>query len=96
VVHFGYRWPIVPEAVVEEMRATVGADQVHVIRDDLQPGETVQIAGGAFHGLRAVVTRVMPSRERAAVLLEFLGQQTSVELALESIIREGDSRQGIL
>jgi transcriptional antiterminator RfaH len=96
VVHFGHRWPIVPDAVVAEMRAAVGPDQVHVIREDLRPGETVQIAGGVFHGLRAVVTRVMPSQERAAVLLEFLGRQTTVELALESVIREGDGRQSIL
>jgi transcriptional antiterminator RfaH len=96
VVHFGHRWPIIPDAVVEEMQAAVPSDEVHVIREDLRPGETVQIAGGVFHGLRALVTRVMPSQERAAVLLEFLGQQTTVELALESIIREGDGRQGIL
>ena len=96
VVHFGHRWPVIPDAVVQEMQATVGSDEVHVIHEDLQPGETVQIAGGVFHGLRALVTRVMPSQERAAVLLEFLGQQTTVELALESIIREGDGRQGIL
>ena len=96
VVHFGHRWPMIPDAVVEEMRATVGPEEVHVIREDLRPGENVQIAGGVFHGLRAVVTRVMPSQERAAVFLEFLGRQTTVELALESIIRDGDSREGIL
>jgi transcription antitermination factor NusG len=96
VVHFGHRWPVIPDRVVEEMRATVGPDQVHVIREDLQPGETVEIAGGAFHGLRALVTRVMPSQKRAAVLLEFLGQQTTVELSLESIIREGGGRKSIL
>jgi transcriptional antiterminator RfaH len=96
VVHFGDRWPMVPDGVVEELRATVGADQVHVIGEDLHPGESVQIAGGAFHGLRAVVTRVMPSRERVAVLLEFLGRQTTVELGLETVVREGDSRGQIL
>ena len=96
VVHFGDRWPIVPEAVIEELRATVGGDEVHVVREELRPGETVQIAGGAFHGLHAVVTRVMPSRERVAVLLEFLGRQTTVELALASVVREGDGRGNIL
>jgi transcriptional antiterminator RfaH len=96
VVHFGDRWPVVPDGVIAELRATVGADQVHVIRDELQPGEVVQIAGGVFHGLQAVVTRVMPSRERVAVLLEFLGQQTTVELPGESVIREGDERRLVL
>ena len=96
VVHFGDRWPVVPEAVIEELRATLGADQVHVVGDELRPGESVRIAGGAFHGLQAVVTRVMPSRERVAVLLEFLGQQTTVELAGEALIREGDERKRML
>ena len=96
VVHFGDRWPIVPEAVIEELRATIGAGQVHVIDEDLHPGESVQIAGGVFHGLRAVVTRVMPSRERVAVLLEFLGRQTSVELPSAALIRDMDERKLVL
>jgi transcription antitermination factor NusG len=96
VVHFGDRWPIVPETVIEELRATVGADNVHVIREELRPGETVQIAGGVFHGLRAVITRVMPSRDRVAVLLEFLGQQTTVELPGGAVVREGDERRLVL
>jgi transcriptional antiterminator RfaH len=96
VVHFGDRWPIVPEAVIEELRASIGADQVHVIREELRPGEAVQIAGGVFHGLRAVVTRVMPSRERVAVLLEFLGRQTSVELPSAALIRDMDERKLVL
>src|SRR5437879_3119452 len=78
VVHFGSQWPTIPDVVVDELRATVGADEVHVIREDLQPGETVEISGGAFHGLQAVVARVVPGRERVAVLLEFLGRQTRV------------------
>ena len=96
MVHFGDRWPIVPEAVVEELRATVEADRVHVIREELQPGEAVQIAGGVFHGLRAVVIRVMPSRERVAVLLEFLGRQTTVELPGGAVIRDLDERKLVL
>jgi len=96
VVHFGNRWPIVPEAVIEELRAAVGADQVHVVRDAPRPGESVRIAGGVFHGLQAVVTRVMPSRERVAVLLEFLGQQTTVELPGEALIRDGNERKRVL
>lgn len=96
VVHFGDRWPIVPEAVIEELRASLGADRVHVIHEKLQPGQAVQIAGGVFHGLRAVVTRVMPSRERVAVLLEFLGRQTTVELPDEAVIRDMDERKLVL
>jgi transcriptional antiterminator RfaH len=96
VVHFGGRWPVVPDSAIEELRLVLGGDRVHVIPEELQPGEAVRVAGGAFHGLRAVVTRVMPSRERVAVLLEFLGRQTTVELAQEALIREQDQRRLIL
>jgi transcriptional antiterminator RfaH len=96
IVHFGEHWPAIPDAVVEELRATVGADEVHVIHTELQPGETVEISGGAFHGLSAVVTRVMPSRQRVAVLLEFLGRQTMAEVAAEAVVRERDGRRGVL
>jgi transcriptional antiterminator RfaH len=92
VVHFGEQWPAIPDPVIEELRTTVGAEHVHVIREELQPGEAVQISGGEFHGLSAVVTRVMPSRQRIAVLLEFLGRQTAVELACDAVVREEDER----
>jgi transcriptional antiterminator RfaH len=96
VVHFGSQWPAIPDAVIDELRATVGAEQVHIVETELQPGEVVAISGGAFHGLKAVVTRVMPGRERVAVLLDFLGRQTMVELAAEAVVREGDERKRLL
>ncbi len=96
VVHFGGRWPIVPPQVVEGLKANLGREPVHVIRQELEPGEAVQIAGGVFHGLHAVITRVMPSRERVAVLLEFLGRQTTVELSRESVVREANERALVL
>jgi len=96
VVHFGDRWPVIPDVVVEELRQALGSEAVHVIPDDVQPGEPVQIAGGAFHGLRAVITRVIPGRQRVAVLLEFLGRQTTVELPKEAVIRAMDERKRVL
>jgi len=80
VVHFGDRWPTVPEAAIAELQAAMAGEDVRVIENTLQPGDAVHIADGPMHGLQAVVTRVMPSRQRAAVLLDFLGRQTSVEV----------------
>ena len=96
IVHFGQQWPTIPEAVIDELRSRIGAEEVYTLRDDFRPGEDVHISGGAFHGLRAVVTRVMPARERVAVLLEFLGRQTMVEVAKQAVIRQEDERRRIL
>src|SRR5260370_4007080 len=68
VLHFGDRWPAIPAGGIEDLRATVGADQVHVIMAELHPGETVVISVGAFDGLEGGVTRLVPGRERVAGL----------------------------
>ena len=93
VVHFGPQWPAIPGAVIEELRSVVSAEKVHVIGEGPQPGETVRIAGGIFHGLEGLVTRVMPGRQRVAVLLEFLGRQTAVELGGEAVVREDERKR---
>jgi len=81
VVHFGQRWPTIPDAVIAELQAAMGGQGLRQIEEALQPGDLVQVAGGPMHGLEAVVTRVMPGRQRVAVLLDFLGRQTMVELS---------------
>jgi transcriptional antiterminator RfaH len=87
VVHFGSRWPIIPDAVIAELRAGVGQEELRVVGETLEPGEEVQISGGAFHGLQGVVSRVMPARARVAVLLEFLGRQSAVEVASDAVVK---------
>lgn len=93
IVHFGDQWPTVPSRVIEELRAVIGADQVHVVQEELRPGDTAVISGGPLHNLSAVVTRVMPARERVAVLLDFLGRQTVVELPTDSVVRPEEARK---
>jgi transcriptional antiterminator RfaH len=80
VVHFGSRWPAIPDTAIAELRAATGDQDLILIPDEFRPGDEAEIAGGILHGLQAVVTRAMPGRRRVAVLLEFLGRQTAVEL----------------
>jgi transcriptional antiterminator RfaH len=95
VVHFGERWPAIPDAVILELQQAVGATGLHTIPENLKPGDEVEITEGAMRGLRAVVTRVMPGRERITVLMEFLGRQTMIELPRHFLVKEGDERAGI-
>ena len=92
VVHFGDRWPVIEPAVIADLQAAIGTDELHTIATQLTPGDGVEIAEGAMRGLHAVVSRVIPSRERVAVLLDFLGRQTTIEVPLHSVIKEGDVR----
>ena len=77
-----------PDEVIDDLRSRVGSDAVHVIPDEPVPGEKVSISGGPFHDLQALVTHLLPARERVAVLLEFLGRQTMVEVPVTSVVRQ--------
>jgi transcriptional antiterminator RfaH len=96
IVRFGDHWPTIPAELIEDLRRTVSGEQVHVIPEDFEPGETVVVAGGAFHNFRGVVTRVMRGRDRVAVLFDLLGRLSAVEVPRHSLVREGGERERIL
>ena len=87
VVHFGTLWPTVPDEVIEQLRLTLGKDEIHEI-PPLAVGDTVDISGGALHGLQGVITQLLPARERIKVLLDFLGRQTMVEVPVKAIVKK--------
>jgi transcriptional antiterminator RfaH len=93
VVHFGTRWPVIEDSIIEDLKQAFGAEELHTISTVLRPGDTVEIAEGAMRGLQAVVSRVLPSRERVAVLLEFLGRQTTIEVPISLVVKEGNARE---
>jgi transcriptional antiterminator RfaH len=96
IVSFGANVPTIPEEVIEELRRHVGADELHVISGKLSPDDRVQVSGGAFHGLTAVVTQVLPAKERVRVLLNFLGRQTVVEMEQDAVVKEVPPRKELL
>lgn len=96
VVHFGAHVPAVPEEVLDELRARISGDEPHILPDAFAPKDQVQISGGPLHGLMAVVTQVMPAKERVKVLLSFLGRQTSAEVPFEKLVKEEPPRLRLL
>ncbi len=88
VVHFGLDWPVVPDEAIEQLRALLGKNELHVIPAEVAPGDTVRIAGGCLHGLEAIVTQIMPGGKRVAILLDFLGRQSSVKLDIGMVVKE--------
>ena len=95
VVHFGERWPAIPEETIRELQQSIGTTGLRTIPESFAPGDGVEITEGAMRGLRAVVTRILPGRERIGVLMEFLGRQTMIELPRHFLVKEGDERAAI-
>jgi transcriptional antiterminator RfaH len=92
IVHFGNSWPTVSDQTIEELQKIVGGREIHVIAPSISAGDEVKIIEGTFHGFEAVVTQVMPARQRAAILLDFLGRQIAVEINSEALIRNAEQR----
>ncbi|HEY6166480.1 MAG TPA: transcription termination/antitermination NusG family protein [Verrucomicrobiae bacterium] len=88
LVQFGGQLALAPDDAIADLRRFTGAQDVCVVPEEPAIGDHVMITGGAFHGLRAVVTQVIPSRERVKVLLEFLGHATEFEVARANVVPE--------
>ena len=86
VVHFGERISPVDDKVMSELRALVSDNETVEVNADPQPGTEVVITGGALRGLRVLVTRIIPARQRIAVLLELLGAQREIELDRDRVL----------
>ncbi|NBR62849.1 MAG: hypothetical protein EBT77_00780 [Verrucomicrobia bacterium] len=88
IVHFGDKIIPIPDTAVQELRAAVptGEKEMITITPEVRMGEEVQVVEGAFAGLKAVVTRVMPARQRVAVLLEFLGRLSETEVPVGTVL----------
>ncbi len=97
IVGFGHRPLPVPAAVMGALRSGVaGLGEGGADADDAlatitvapapEPGREVVLVDGAMGGLRAIVTRYLPARQRVRVLLEFLGREMETELATSRVV----------
>jgi transcriptional antiterminator RfaH len=87
-VRFGPNYAIVPDAVIEELRARASPETgMHrlCLRACLAPGARVRILAGPFEGLEGVFEREAGS-DRAIVLLSVLGQTASVGVAVGNVV----------
>ncbi len=86
IVHFGDQIATVDADVIQVLREKAGEEEVVTVNSEIKPGESVRITEGPFQGLEAVVTRVMPAKERVRVLLEFLGRSVETEVAAPKVL----------
>lgn len=86
VVRFGEQPPLVAESVIHELMAQLGGKSVWIMPELPQPGEQVQLCGGALDRSWAEVLTLREGNQRVRVLLEFLGRQTIVEVPLSSVL----------
>jgi len=86
VLRFGGRVPEIPESVITELRRDLLELGTEVVSDTPAEGEEVEIVGGAFAGMKASVTQVLPGKLRAQILLEVMGRQVPAVLNLDMVL----------
>lgn len=86
IVHFGDKPAALGDEILAQLRETVGESDTVVVTGVTEPTSEVLVVSGPLRGLRLLVTRVMPARERIAVLLEMLGIEREVEIDAKSAV----------
>jgi transcriptional antiterminator RfaH len=89
LVHFGDKYPIISEEIVEGLRAFMEGGELRTVESAVEVGDTVDIVEGPFQGQQGIVHRLLPGRERVRVLLEVLGGTREAEIQLKAIFKPG-------
>ncbi len=83
---FGGRPCILKESIITDLRRHLADGEVVEIVSGIKEGEEVNIIDGPFLGVRALVTRLLPARDRVAILLSMLGQEREVEVSVGDLL----------
>jgi transcriptional antiterminator RfaH len=88
IVRFADRYPTIEEGALAQLRDQTGAAEIKELSYELSQGNQVKIVNGIFAGLEAVVTQVLPAKERVKVLMDFLGRKMEAEFERSSILQQ--------
>jgi transcriptional antiterminator RfaH len=92
VVEFGDTLVPVPESALEQIRREMDHEEIREIRQELEPGDVVEVAEGPMRGFSGIVHSLRKGEDRVRVLLEFLGTQHPVELPRHTLLQPGSPR----
>jgi transcriptional antiterminator RfaH len=88
IVRFADRYPTIEDAVLTQLRQQTGVGEVKQLGYEVSQGDQIKIIKGAFAGLEAVVTQILPVKERVKVLMDFLGRKVEAEVQHSSVLRQ--------
>jgi transcriptional antiterminator RfaH len=83
---FGGYPVVIEESIISDLRRHIADGETVEISSEIKEGEEIKVIEGPFLGVRALVTRVLPSRERVAILLNMLGQEREIEVSAEAVL----------
>ena len=93
IVTFGKTPHKVDPHLIAELRTHVLDHEVLEVKQEIAEGDEVSILHGPFSGVRALVSRLLPSRERIAILLQLLGEEREIEVVANTVFPTSSSAQ---
>lgn len=88
ILAFGGIYARISDEVIKSLKQHTNGEELIEVKPNLEEGETVRIIGGALAGLEAIVTQVLPAKERIRILLNFLGQEIQAEVATPNVLSD--------
>ena len=85
-VRFGDQVAALDSSTIANLRQTADDEEIVIFNPEIQVGQAVRIAEGPFQGLEALVTHLLPAKERIRVLLEFLGRSLETEVPVPKVL----------
>ena len=85
-VRFGDQVAALDSSIIANLRQTADEDEILTFNPEIQVGQAVRIAEGPFQGLEALVTSLLPAKERIRVLLDFLGRSLETEVPMPKVL----------
>jgi transcriptional antiterminator RfaH len=86
IVRFGSRYPTIRDDALSQLRGHTGFAEIKELNYEIGEGDQVKIVEGIFVGLEAVVTQVLPAKQRVKVLMDFLGRKMQTEVEHSSVL----------
>jgi transcriptional antiterminator RfaH len=86
IVHFGEQVATLDSGTIASLQEKAGEEEIVTFNPEIQVGQSVRIAEGPFQGLEALVTHLLPAKERIKVLLEFLGRPLETEVSMPKVL----------
>jgi transcription antitermination factor NusG len=86
IVQFGDNVAILDPTIIAMLRQRTGDEEVVTLNRQVEVGASVLITDGPFRGLEAVVTQLLPAKERVRVLLEWLNRMVEIEAPLPKVL----------
>ena len=93
ILHFGEQVVIVPDEVIEMLRAEVGEEELVEVDPRVEVGDEVVVSEGPMLGLSGIVTQLRSGKERVQILIEFLGRDTLAEVKAEKMSTDASPRE---